>query len=61
MDLNKIVKEAKLDTKIFTARVKAETLRQFREACQKNGSNGNRTVEAFMEQYIDETRRTKND
>lgn len=60
MDLNKIVKEAKLDdTKIFTARVKAETLRQFREACKKNGSNGNRTVEAFMEQYIDETRRKK--
>ena len=60
IDIGEIMKEAKIEkTRIYTVRANAKTLLEFRKACDRNGSNANRTLEKFMEKYIEEMEKTK--
>ena len=60
MDMQKVIRSAHLgETKTFAIRVQVSTLEAFKQACKENGSNASRTLEALMEEYIDETRRKK--
>ena len=60
MNMEKVIRSAHLgETKTFSIRVQVTILDAFKKACEENESNASRTLEALMEEYIDETRRQK--
>ena len=58
MDMQKVIKVAHIEpSRTFSIRVPESTLEAFKQACKDNESNASRTLEALMEEYVDETRR----
>lgn len=56
MNMEKVIRSAHLgETKTFSIRVQKSTLDAFKKACERNGSNASRTLEAIMEEYVRET------
>lgn len=53
MKTEKIIKKAeKHESVSLNLRTTAEIRDRFKELCKKNGSTANRTLNAFMEEYI---------
>lgn len=63
MNMEKVIRSAHLgETKTFSIRVQVTILDAFKKACEENGSNASRTLEALMEEYVVETeRKNQND
>lgn len=60
MDMKKVITVAHIEpSRTFSIRVPKSLLEDFKKACKDNESNASRTLEALMEEYIDETRRQK--
>lgn len=60
MDMKKVITVAHIEpSRTFSIRVPESLLEDFKKACKDNESNASRTLEALMEEYIDETRRQK--
>lgn len=60
MDIKKVITVAHIEpSRTFSIRVPESLLEDFKKACKDNESNASRTLEALMEEYIDETRRQK--
>lgn len=58
MNMEKVIRSAHLgETKTFSIRVQVTILDAFKKACEENGSNASRTLEALMEEYIEESKR----
>lgn len=60
MNMQKVITMAHIEpSRTFSIRVPESLLEDFKKACKDNGSNASRTLEALMEEYIDETGRAK--
>ena len=58
--MQKVITVAHIEpSRTFAIRVPESLLDDFKKACKHNRSNASRTLEALMEEYIDETRRQK--
>lgn len=58
--MQKVITVAHIEpSRTFSIRVPESLLEDFKKACKDNESNASRTLEALMEEYIDETRRQK--